>query len=200
MKKVFQNRKFAHVWRQIRPWAVMVGLFLVLRFTGGISALSYATNSALMATGIMNAKPVPPPSEKSFNYDFTLRDASGNIVNAKEFKNKTIFLNIWATWCGPCRYEMPSIHKLYNDVDHNKIVFIMLSVDAPDSDNKVKNYIKENNFTFPVYRPNGSLPLQLDVNSIPTTFIISPEGKIVSKQVGAASYDSDEFKKFIEGL
>ena len=200
MKKVFQNQKIGQIWSMVRPWIVMIGVFLILRFTGVVAAISYVTNSALMATGIMNATPTPPDAEKNFNYNFTLRDISGKIIDMKEFKNKTIFLNIWATWCGPCRYEMPSIHKLYQDVNHDKIVFVMLSVDAADHDLKVKNYIKENNFTFPVYRPDGMLPMQLDVSSIPTTFIISPEGKIVSKKVGAASYDNEEFKKFIEGL
>ena len=95
---------------------------------------------------------------------------------------------------------MPSIQELYNGVDHNKVDFIMLSLDAPTHTKKVEAYVRDKQFTFPVYRPHGALSEGLNVNSIPTTLVISPEGKVVSRKVGTANYGTSKFKKFLEGL
>jgi thiol-disulfide isomerase/thioredoxin len=201
MQKPVQNRLFARFWSFIKPWLLIIAIFLILHFTGAISSLSNLAGSVVMSTGAMDASaPTAPPEQKDFDYNFQLRDISGKTVNMTDFKNKTIFLNLWATWCGPCRMEMPSIQNLYDQVDRNKIVFIMLSLDNPAHDSKVSQYVNKEAFTFPVYRPIDELPAQLRVPSIPTTFIISPEGKIVTKNVGAANYDNKGFKKFLEEL
>ena len=117
-----------------------------------------------------------------------------------QFKGKTIFLNLWATWCGPCRIEMPSIQKLYDKVDHDKIAFVMLSLDRAEDKEKVEKFVTDKKHNFPVYRPAGALPELLNVPSIPTTFVITPDGKVASKKVGTANYDTEEFKKFLEDL
>src|SRR5690606_12751282 len=67
-----------------------------------------------------------------FNYAFTIKDLEGNIKSFDDYKNKVIFLNLWATWCGPCRAEMPSIQKLYNKTQSDDVVFIMLSIDREE--------------------------------------------------------------------
>jgi peroxiredoxin len=95
---------------------------------------------------------------------------------------------------------MPSIHSLYETVDRDKIVFIMLSLDSPENHKRLSKYIQEKEFTFPVYVPHESLPRQLNVSSIPTTFIIGKDGEIKSKKVGTANYDTEEFKTFLNSL
>jgi thiol-disulfide isomerase/thioredoxin len=203
MRKLLENNVFMRIWSLARPWLTVIIVFVILRYTGALAYVSTLAGNLMMSTGAMDAagKTEEVSAEDNFDYDFQLRDLDGKTVNIKDFKNKTIFLNIWATWCGPCRMEMPSIQKLYNQVDHDKIVFIMLSVDNDAHDSKVSQYLKTESFTFPVYRPvNNYLPTQIRVPSIPTTFVISPEGKIVSKNVGAANYHNDGFKKYLEGL
>ncbi len=153
-----------------------------------------------METGVMDASADEPAVAKKFNYNFTIKDLNGNVIDVKEFKGKTIFLNLWATWCGPCRMEMPSIQNLYNQVDNEKIMFIMLSIDQQRDLGKVKSYIKDKEFTFPVYTPASILPNQLQVGMIPTTFVIDPEGRIVASERGAANYDTPEFKALLEKL
>ena len=96
--------------------------------------------------------------------------------------------------------EMPSIQNLYNQVDNEKIMFIMLSIDQQRDLGKVKSYIKDKEFTFPVYTPASILPNQLQVGMIPTTFVIDPEGRIVASERGAANYDTPEFKALLEKL
>ena len=200
MKKAFPSETLKEAWLTLKPWGIFIAVFLVLRFTGVLSGISFLTSSALIKTGVMDIDPEAPAVVKKFDYNFSLRDLNGNVVDVNEFKGKTIFLNIWATWCGPCRVEMPSIQSLYSKVDQENIRFVMLSVDRREDFEKIKNFVNEKNYTFPVYTPSGSLPDQLQVGSIPTTFVINPEGKIVSKEIGAANYDTPGFKEFLETL
>ncbi|HKZ36062.1 MAG TPA: TlpA disulfide reductase family protein [Chryseolinea sp.] len=194
------SQKMVTAWKKIRPWVTILVVFLVLRYTGAISGISYLTGSLLIRSGAMNASVDTSAPAKSFNYNFKIKDLQGKVIDFKTFKGKTIFLNIWATWCGPCRIEMPSIQKLYDQVDKDKIVFVMLSIDRGDSFEKVVTFVNEKEYTFPVYVPKGYLTDQLQVRTIPTTFVISPEGKIVSQEAGAANYDTEEFKNFLGGL
>ena len=200
MKNLLGHKILVRTWSAVKPWALFILVFLVLRFTGALSGISYLTSSAIMKTGAMDASPEEPLVLKKFNYDFSLKDLDGNVVDVNQFKGKTIFLNIWATWCGPCRVEMPSIQKLYEQVDNQKILFIMLAVDRSQDLKKVKDFVADKGYTFPVYTPSGNLPEQLQVGSIPSTFVIGPDGKIESKETGAANYDTPEFKAFLEKL
>src|SRR5690606_25467734 len=133
----------------------------------------------------------------SFDYDFSVKDLSGKKMNVKDLKGKVIFLNLWATWCGPCRVEMPSIQNLYNSVDKENVVFIMLSLDQEDQHSKIEKFITDKDFTFPVYQPASPLPKLLRVNTIPTTFIIGADGKVKSKKTGMANYDTEEMRGFL---
>ncbi|WP_165824008.1 TlpA family protein disulfide reductase [Pseudochryseolinea flava] len=200
MKKLYQTIHWASIWRTIKPSLVIIAFFVMLKYTGAFSGISQITQSALMKTGVMDAKPSDDALAKDFDYNFKLRDLQGNIVSAEDFKNKTLFINLWATWCGPCRSEMPSIQSLHDKVDATKIAFIMLSIDDPDADEKVKKFALNNHYTFPIYRPVDGLPDQLHVTSIPTTFIVSPDGKLVQKKIGTAHYDTEGFKDFLEKL
>jgi len=200
MKMENVSQKILSTWKKIKPWVTILVVFLVFRYTGAISGISYLTGSLLIGSGAMNANIDTSVPAKSFNYNFKIKDLQGSVIDFKAFKGKTIFLNIWATWCGPCRIEMPSIQKLYDRVDKDKIVFIMLSIDRGDNFKKVVSFVKDKEYTFPVYVPKGYLTEQLQVRTIPTTFVISPEGKIVTQETGAANYDTEEFRKFLEGL
>src|SRR5690606_8772185 len=114
---------------------------------------------------------------------FKMVDLNGKAVDFESLKGKVVFLNIWATWCPPCIAEMPNIHSLYKKMDPNKVAFVMLSVDEGGMA-KVKKFVDKKGYTFPVYMPASQFPQEFYSNAIPTTFIISPEGKIVAKQEG----------------
>lgn len=197
MKKGVLNQKILTSWKAIRPWLVFAGLMLLLRYTGILAGVSVATTSTLMNIGMMRATPSAPPTEEYLDYNFTMRDLDGKKISFNTMKGKTIFLNLWATWCGPCRAEMPSIQKLYEQTDKEKIVFVMLSVDDNNYPKKVSKFITSSEYTFPVYLAE-TLPAVLNVPSIPTTFVISNDGKIIYKKVGMANYSSEEFKKFLK--
>lgn len=201
MKTPFNTAIIHAIWRHLRPWAMFAIIFAVLRITGALSGVSYFTSSALMKTGVLDAAAAPPVVMKTFDYNFNIKDLEGRVIDFNRFKGKTIFLNMWATWCGPCRAEMPGIDELYKKVkDNDKIVFVMLSLDKRENFTKVVSFTKEKGYAFPVYVPSGYLPEQLQVPSIPTTLVINSEGKIVSKETGTTNYDTPKFKKFLENL
>ncbi len=170
---------------------------LILMVTGNLGIVTTAAQSILLKTGIMNANADGLDDAEIFDYNFSVRDIKGNIVSADQFKGKVIFLNLWATWCGPCRAEMPTIQDLYNEVDHEKIVFLMLSLDNIGDEEKVKKFIAKKEFTFPVYTRTTSLPELLHVPSIPTTLVVSKGGKVVSRNVGTNNFNTKKFKNFL---
>lgn len=198
MMKLLQNQKVIKVFRLVRPWVTFIIIFFVLRYTGILSSLTAYTSSALMKTGVMDVNPTVTEQSEKFNYNFTIQDLNGNTIEFKQFKNKTIFLNLWATWCGPCVAEMPSIESLYGKIDKSKVAFVIL--DWFEDSKKVSKFIKAKNYTFPVYLVNGDVPSQLNVPSIPTTFVISPNGFISAKHTGTTNYDTEEFRVFLEEL
>ena len=155
--------------------------------------------SAVIHSGMVNAS-AEGMSKEAFNYDFVVKDLSGKEVEFKDFRGKVIFINLWATWCGPCRSEMPSIQELYNGMDKEKIVFVMLSLDEQNRSEKVKSYISQMGFSFPVFMPQGQLANQLYVETIPTTFIIDKNGYIIAKEIGMRNYNTDKFKRYLEDL
>ncbi len=180
----------------------LLGAFAILfflRVTGLLSGFSSATQSVVMETGLLDAS-VDTKESEAFNYDFTIKDLNEDKIGFNQFKGKVIFLNLWATWCGPCKAEMQGIHELYKEVASENIAFVMLSIDKDNSKGKVVKYINDKGFTFPVYMPSGYLSEQLNVPSIPTTFVINKEGKIVAKEVGTTNFNTKKFKKFLVDL
>ncbi len=120
-----------------RPFLLAGLLVFVLQVTGLISAVSFATQWTLLQTGLRDAEPEITAEDTPFDYEFALKDLEGNKIPFDQFKGKVVFLNLWATWCGPCRAEMPSIQNLYEKVDKEKIVFVMLSLDREGDTKKV---------------------------------------------------------------
>ncbi|WP_439882298.1 TlpA disulfide reductase family protein [Pontibacter sp. MBLB2868] len=200
--------------KDIPGWAIMLAIFGVLYLTGLHTEVIGQVQRLLLATGIKNAdlpddlhtsKAVEMTETASFNTNtmagagFKMQTLDGQTVNFESLKGKVVFMNMWATWCPPCIAEMPNIQKLYDKVGSDKIAFVMLSVDEGGQE-KVKKFIDKKGFTFPVYMPVGQLPQEFYSNAIPTTFIISPEGKIVAKQEGMADYDNQEVRDFLQGM
>jgi thiol-disulfide isomerase/thioredoxin len=198
MKKLFQNQKFIKVFRMFRPWLTFSLTLLVLYYASTRADVSSFAYSALLKTGLKDISVSNSNRDEKFNYNFTIRNSAGEVVDVNQFKGKVVFLNLWATWCGPCVAEMPSIQSLYDKVNKDKVVFIMLNW-FQQSD-KVSTFINTKQYTFPVYYVNGDVPKQLTVPSIPTTFVVSPDGKVVSKKAGTANYDTEEFKTFLESM
>ena len=128
--------------------------------------------------------------------DFTLTDQYGNIHRLSDYKGKTVFLNFWATWCSPCRAEMPDIQKIYETYDsEGEDGLVVLGIAAPDyggevSEEEIKQFLSQNGYTYPVVMDTtGEIFEQYGVYSYPTTFMITKEGKVFGYASGQLTED-----------
>jgi thiol-disulfide isomerase/thioredoxin len=141
-----------------------------------------------------------PPFPTSINsstvadYNWSVTDLKGKTTKVAEWKNKVILLNMWATWCGPCVAELPSLQKLYEKTKDQNIVIALVSNEDQET---VNEFIKKKNFSLPVYTTAQELPEVFTSYAIPKTFIISPNGKIVFDHLGGAKWDDDASVKFL---
>ncbi len=136
------------------------------------------------------------PSITELDRDFLIEDLEDNSYRLEDFDNEVVLLNFWATWCPPCRAEMPSLQKLYNDYG-DKIAIILVT---SEEEKVVLDYLKEYNYKLPVYFQRSALPPSFQVNSIPTTYLINKKGNIITEKKGAANWNSESFKSELDQL
>jgi len=123
-------------------------------------------------------------------YDFALLDREGNEITLSSLQGKVVFLNFWASWCGPCKAEMPHIQKVYEEYKEKDVVILAVNITASEKNGieGVNSFLEENKFTFPVlYDKDGAVATEYKVTSIPKTYIINKDGIIVNSIVGALS-------------
>lgn len=125
-----------------------------------------------------------------------LSDVYGNEINFKDLHGNVVFLNFWATWCPPCIAEMPSLNELYTDYK-NKVRFVLVSNEKVST---VQKFMKKNNYDLNSYVPLSNYPENFKVRSIPRTFLIDKEGRIVIDKIGAANWNSQKVRMQLEAL
>ena len=137
-----------------------------------------------------DARPVIPA------VDFELEDQYGNIHRLEDYRGKTIFLNFWATWCPPCKAEMPDIQKLYEKSStEGEDAVIVLGVAAPNmgqegSEEEIAAFMEEKGYTYPVLMDTeGELFASYGIMSFPTTFMIDRDGNVFGYVSGMLSAD-----------
>ena len=193
------NRKNLLQWLPLAIFALLMLTDLRSPVLGGIQR-------GLLATGFWIAEvPAPAPAlpvvltgGATYPHNLPLRTADGRAVNLSDLKGKVVFVNLWASWCPPCRAEMPGIEALYKKVDKSKVAFVMLSLD--DDPAKAQRFFKSQGYTFPLYFRTGPLPAPFDSNSIPSTVILGPDGQVAARHDGMAEYDTPEFRAALEQL
>lgn len=122
--------------------------------------------------------------------DFTLTDQYGNEHTLSDYKGKVVFLNFWASWCGPCKKEMPHIEELYKEYNLNQDEIVILGVANPRSEEypnsvdgdreEVLQFLEDNNLTFPtLFDETGDVFMDYFISSYPTTFMINKDGKVL---------------------
>lgn len=138
-------------------------------------------------------------AEMPENIAFLYTTPDGKSANISELKGKVVFINFWASWCPPCRAEMPSIAALYQKLQKDeRFVFLLMNED--DDTQKAMDYLEKNHFDLPIYKRAGEVPNAIFSGTLPTTIVINKEGKIVLKKEGMAGYDSDTFIKQLNDL
>jgi peroxiredoxin len=132
--------------------------------------------------------------------EFSLPDINGKKISLSDFKGKVILLNFWATWCGPCTAEMPSLNRLYAAFKNDGFVVLAVSIDP--SDKPVRSFVSAKGITFPVLMdPDKEAYFDLyAVFALPTSFLIDRKGMIVEKVLGDREWDSPDMKNKIADL
>lgn len=182
----------------------------ILMLTGKMNAVSGALSST--ETQEEATETEPEEEEEAAEevktipaIDFTLKDQYGNTHTLSDYKGKTVFLNFWATWCSPCRAEMPDIQKLYEEFQQEDVV--ILGVAAPGlgrekSEEGIKGFLEENGYTYPVVMDTDAEAFQAyGINSFPTTFMIDKDGNVFGYIPGQLSEETmrDIIRQTVDG-
>lgn len=140
---------------------------------------------------------INPNVLKTKAIDFKLKDLEGKELSLSDLKGKKVFLNFWATWCPPCKAEMPEIEELYQETKDSDLVIVAIEIGEPLD--TVKSFIDSNKYNFKVLLDlNQNVASQYGITSIPTSYFIDVDGNIISKSLGAM--DIDQMRAYIKTL
>ncbi|PRY10015.1 thiol-disulfide isomerase/thioredoxin [Pontibacter ummariensis] len=194
------NKNFS--MKDVYGWLVMIAVFGLLYLTGLHTEVIGQVQRLLLATSLFRPElpeenpEVPTDNTTMVGQDFLLQSLDGQeSFRLESLQGKVVFINFWATWCPPCIAEMPNIQSLYEQVRSDKITFLMVSLDEDPA--KALRFIEKKGYTLPVFRPASPLPKEFITQSIPTTIVLSPEGKLIVHKEGMADYDTQEFRSFL---
>jgi thiol-disulfide isomerase/thioredoxin len=138
-------------------------------------------------------------SSKVSPRDFSLSLPGGETRSLSSYKGKVVFLNFWATWCGPCRVEMPSMEALYNKFRDKGLE--ILAVNSGEDQVTVSSFLKNEGFSFPaLLDSDGRVSANYGIQAIPTTFLIDRDGMIILRLVGSIDWDTPKIHAALESL
>ena len=203
----------------VKVGGILMILIGIMMFTGKMNAFTGYISNPTNQTVTENSEDVSEPkesdsvSEKKENSDndkteskkeveefplapdIVLNDQYGVEHRLSDYRGKVVFLNFWATWCPPCRGEMPDIQQLYEKYNTEDSEVVVLGIAAPGYSREtsvegVKQFLEENDYTYPVLMDNnGRYFSEMSISSYPTTYMITDEGRIFGYVRGAISYD-----------
>jgi peroxiredoxin len=167
---------------------------------GEVQALNRAEAVELSeAAEYLEALSILAPNTEVQALDFTVKSLVGDSENLSDYRGKVIFLNFWATWCGPCRAEVGEIDVLHETLKDEDFMIMALSIQ--EQKKKVSKFMNSNDIDFPVYLDSdGAVAAMYGVNGIPTTYIIAPDGTIVGKAVGPREWGGTESVELMRSL
>jgi thiol-disulfide isomerase/thioredoxin len=138
----------------------------------------------------------PLPEGTVVDPAWSVQTMEGQTVPLSHFKGKVIVLNFWATWCAPCRLELPSLEKLYQTFKDSDVAFLCVSKEDP---REVKKYLQTNPLTIPMYII-ADIPPALNVKGLPATFILSRSSKVALSRLGAADWSKKNIVDLLHKL
>jgi thiol-disulfide isomerase/thioredoxin len=150
----------------------------------------------------INYKVIPnlePMKEIAPTPDFTIASLDGKKMSLKDFRGKLVFLNFWASWCVPCREEMPAMEKLYQEYKDKN--FVVVAVNVKDRKQAALDFVKELKLTYPTaFDPEGQVGLLYGAWGLPTTYLIGSKGEGLARAWGPAEWYGPAARKLIKEL
>jgi len=150
-----------------------------------------------LQTGWIDSRTVGEPIQNALA--FSAESPSGRSINLNELRGKVVFINFWASWCPPCRAELPSVQEFYDSYkDKSAVVFMIVNMD--DNPEKGMAFLDKNGYTIPFFVTRDNIPPAIYQGSLPTTVVLDKAGQIRFTQTGMADYSAKRFYSQIDGL
>ncbi len=178
--------------KQFAVWS-LGALFVLLGVAGDSGYQEKSSGNAVAFRMVPPAMGSPAP-------EFQLIDLQGNWQALPDYHGKVVLLNFWATWCGPCRVEMPSMESLYQDLKDEDFAILAISSD-PQGSIVTRPFVESQGLTFPIlhdsdYQVSGSY----GVRTLPMSFLIDRNGTLTHRVFGAREWNSPQARELIRGL
>jgi peroxiredoxin len=139
------------------------------------------------------------PSRPQAAKDFSVQSPDGRTIKLTDYRGKVVFLNFWATWCPPCREEMPAMERLYQKYRDRGLVVLAVSVDHDAA--LVPPFAKKHKFTFPIgHDPEMALAERYGVRALPSSFFLDRRGQVAALAIGPREWDTKPAHAVIESL
>lgn len=174
-----------------RQWIVVGGIVLLLG-----AAL-------VVATQVFGGDlfPVAPGSKAPAFHATTMDVGATQTKNITDYRGQVVLLNLWATWCGPCKQEMPGIQALHEELGPKGLRVVAISVDEPNLDDAIRAFVAQHKLTFEVlHEGSGTIEKDYQTSGIPETFLIGKDGVIRKRVIGAAQWNSAANLSLVRGL
>lgn len=184
-----------------RPVPALIHVFVLLlaAFCPLESAFAQQQSARAAVDDLFRKAGISKINQAGAAADFTLRDVNGNAVTLSGYRGNLVFLNFWATWCGPCREEMPSMERLYRQLGGQGLA--MLAVNEKESSDQVMNFMRSYGLSFPaLLDSNGKVSSAYRVWGLPTTYLIDANGRTVAMKSGPKEWASRDVVDAIKRL
>jgi cytochrome c biogenesis protein CcmG/thiol:disulfide interchange protein DsbE len=175
---------------QRQQWGIVAGIVLLL--AGVLGAGVHFLGDELFPVEVGSRAP---------EIEGVTLDGTRRRKTLADYEDKVVLLNVWATWCEPCRVEMPSIEKLHREFGAQGLAVVAISVDDPGAEQRIRDFVKELGLTFEVLHDPGQVTTRnYQITGYPETFIVARDGTIRRKLIGAADWSSDANRALVRGL
>jgi cytochrome c biogenesis protein CcmG, thiol:disulfide interchange protein DsbE len=174
-----------------QQWYLVLGIVALLG--GGLVAATRFMGDELFPVSVGS----PAPDFRAA----TLDAAAARTKTLADYRGQVVLLNVWATWCGPCRVEMPSIEALHRAYAPQGLKVVAVSIDDAGQEQTVRDFVRELGLTFEIlHDPSGAIQKSYQTTGVPETFVLGPDGVIRKKLIGAADWNSPANRALIAQL
>ena len=173
-----------------QQWSVVLGIIVLL--AGALGAATHFLGDELFPVTVGSQA---PPIKG------TTLEGPKRVKTLADYKGQVLLVNVWATWCGPCKDEMPSLEKLHQEFGNKGLKIVAISIDDPGTEDRIRAFTKGLGLTFEIlHDPEMETKKNYQITGYPETFIIGPEGTIRKKVWGATDWSSDANRALVSEL
>ena len=175
----------------LRQQWMVVGA-IVLAMAAGLLALTQVLGEELFPVALGKAAP---------SFTANTLDAPPVRKTLEDYRGQVVLLNVWATWCGPCRVEMPSMQRLHDEFGPKGLKIVAVTIDDAGSEEGIRDFAREYALSFEILNdPTGGIQRAYQTTGVPETFVIGRDGTIRKKVLGAANWNSDANRALVRSL